>query len=179
MKIISILFALFFCIQSQAEEYLGPDLSSWPQTDARKVQNDFAAWLLVTPNIDWQQRWETPPDTIPYFDEAKGVHVGERLVILTFFTNPGVDDSRRSLIKCSLKVTRPDGSPSVPEQHFNCLDGEMVGNPRHIRLSPAIIQFTAEPNDPLGIWLVEVTLEDTVRNVTLSLKTTFEMLGYQ
>ena len=85
MKNYYMLIFLFLSSGSFAEEYLGKDLSSWPQTEARKVQNDFAAWLLVTPNLDWQKRWDIPPDTIPYFDEASEVRIGEQLVILTFF----------------------------------------------------------------------------------------------
>ena len=177
MKKYYLLAALLIGAQTHAEEYLGHDLSSWPQTEARKVKNDFAAWLLVTPNLDWQKRWDTPPDTIPYFDEANQVEIGERLVILTFFTNPGTNEDGHSLVKCSLKVTRPDGSLSVPKQNFDCLNGVLEGNPRYIRLSPAVIQFTAEPTDPVGFWIVDVTLEDTIRNVTLSLKTNYELVG--
>jgi len=177
MKNYYLLLALLIIPNAYAEEYLGKDLSSWPQTAARKVKNDFAAWLLVTPNLDWQKRWDTPPDTIPYFDEAKEVHIGERLVVLTFFTNPGVNENGKSIVKCSLKVTRPDGSLSVPNQLFDCMNGPLEGNPRNIRLSPAVIQFTAEPTDTLGVWVVDVTLEDKVRNVTLSLTTSYEMVG--
>jgi len=177
MKNYCLLFAFLIFPHAYAEEYLGRDLSSWPQTEARKVKNDFAAWLLVTPNLDWQQRWDTPPDTIPYFDEANEVHVGERLIVLTFFANPGRNENGHSFVKCSLKVTRPDGSLSVPKQNFDCLNGIVEGNPRYIRLSPAVIRFTAEPTDPLGVWVVDVTLEDTIRNVTLSLTTTYEMVG--
>ena len=177
MKHYYLLLSLLIIPNANSEEYLGRDLSTWPQTEARKVKNDFAAWLLVTPNLDWQQRWDTPPDTIPYFDEANEVHVGEKLVVLTFFTNPGKSENGHSLVKCSLKVTRPDGSLSVPKQEFDCMNGVLEGNPRNIRLSPAVIQFTAENADPLGVWVVDVTLEDTVRNVTLNLTTIYKMVG--
>jgi len=50
---------------------------------------------LLTP-LDWQERWDTPPDTIPYFDKASEVRIGEQLVILTFFTNPGINESGNS-----------------------------------------------------------------------------------
>jgi len=177
MKNYYLLLALLIIPHAYAEGYLGRELSSWPQTESRKVKKDFAAWLLVTPNLDWQERWDTPPDTTPYFDVAKEVHLGESLVILTFFTNPAITENRHSYVKCSLKVTRPDGSLSVPKQEFDCINGILNGNPRNIRLSPAAIQFTAEKTDPLGVWIVDVTLEDTVRNVTLNLTTTYEMVG--
>jgi len=177
MKNYFVLLLMFIFLNAHAEEYLGRDMASWPQTDARKVKDDFAAWLLVTPNMDWQEKWDTPPDTIPYFDEAKEVQVGDQLAVLTFFANPGIDESGHAVVRCSLKVTRPDGTLSVPKQDFDCMNGALRGEPRNIRLSPAVIQFTAEPSDVKGIWKVDVVLEDTVREVTLDLSTTYELVS--
>jgi len=160
-------------------EYLGADLSSWPQNKSRKVVADFGAWLLVTPDLDWQQKWDTPPDTIPYFNEADEVSTGDKLVILTFFTNPGINANGASHVKCTIRAERPDGSESLPEQYFDCIDGKLLGNPRNVRLSPAVIQFTAEESDPLGIWTVYVTLEDTYKNAVIELETTYKHIGQQ
>jgi hypothetical protein len=176
MKNYCLLLLLIFTPVAFSEVYLGKDLSSWPQTEARKVKNDFAAWLLVTPDIDWQDKWDTPPDTIPYFNEASEVSVGDHLVILTFFTNPGVNNEGGSTVKCALRVERPDGTMSIPKQEFDCLKGQLQGNPRNVRLSPAVIQFTAEKSDLVGVWKVFVTLEDTIRKSKLELKTSYELL---
>lgn len=67
--------------------WLGPDRSKWPDTEFRKTKSDFTGILLVTPDTDWEQKWNTPPDTIPHFREAESVNVGEELVLLTFFVN--------------------------------------------------------------------------------------------
>ena len=159
-----------------AEAYLGKDLSSWPQNDSRKVVNDFGAWLLVTPDLNWQEKWDTPPDTIPYFNEADTVRVGDKLVILTFFTNPSLDEQRNAEVKCTLSVKRPDGTMSVSPQKFDCLNGNVSGNPRYVMLSPAVIMFTAEESDPAGIWTVYVTLEDRKRRTLIELKTTYNLI---
>jgi hypothetical protein len=177
MKHYYLLILLLFGFQAHAMDYFGEDLSSWPQTESRKVANDFAGWLLVTPNLDWQERWDTPPETTPYFDEAETARVGDRLVVLTFFANPGIDASGNSLVKCSLQVTRPDGSIAVPKNSFDCLNGKLPGNPRYVRLSPGVVQFIAEETDPKGVWVVDATLEDAVRGVTLDLKATYELVG--
>jgi len=171
-----LLILLIFSPIVLSEVYLGKDLSSWPQTDARKVKKDFAAWLLVTPDIDWQSKWDTPPDSIPYLNEASEVMVGEQLVILTFFANPGVNSEGNSIVACSLQVERPDGSMSIPKQEFDCLNGKLRGNPRNVRLSPAVIQFTAENSDLPGVWKVSVSLEDKTRDVILELKTYYRLL---
>jgi hypothetical protein len=30
------------------------------ETESRRSKNDFAGWLLVTSDQDWQERWEKP-----------------------------------------------------------------------------------------------------------------------
>ncbi|MXS82956.1 hypothetical protein ABD07_07560 [Nitrosomonas oligotropha] len=46
-------------------------------------------------------------------------------------------------------------------------------NPDTIHLSPEIINFVGEKNDPQGKWLIEVEIQDVNRNTTLQLKTRF------
>ncbi len=153
--------------------WLGPDRNKWPDTEFRKTKNDFTGLLLVTPDTDWEQKWSTSPDTIPYFKEAKSVRVGEELVILTFFANPEPDDDGNVDVLCSIKATRPNGTVSIDEKNIPCMKGQVLGNPNNIHLSPAIINFVGEKSDPLGKWLVEVEIRDVNRNTTLQLKTHF------
>jgi hypothetical protein len=157
--------------------WLGPDRSKWPDTEFRKTKNDFAGMLLVTPDADWQQKWNTPPDTVPYFREAKTARVGEELVILTFFVNPKTDGNGNANVLCSIKTTRPNGTVSIDQKDIPCLKGKALENPNNIRLSPAIIKFVGEKGDPVGKWLVEVGIQDVNRNTTLQLKTQFILEG--
>lgn len=155
--------------------WLGPDRSNWPDTEFRKTKNDFTGLLLVTPDTDWEQKWSTPPDTIPYFREATSVSIGEELVILTFFVNPKPDDEGNANVLCSIKATRPNNTVSINEKDIPCMKGPILGNPDNIRLSPAIINFVGEKSDPLGKWLIEVEIQDVNRNTTLQLKTHFNL----
>jgi hypothetical protein len=156
-------------------QYFGPDKSTWANTDYRKTKNDFAAWLLVTSDIDWQEKWNTPPETVPRFNEADRLKVGERVVILTFFVNPKTDEINNAKVLCSLKVIRPDSTVSIEQSNIPCLVGEMRGNPNYVRMSPAVIQFTGEETDPLGEYVVEVSVSDVLRKTTLDLKTKFTL----
>jgi hypothetical protein len=170
------LFSLLLIASAASAEsgkWLGPDRSTWPNTEYRQTKSDFGGWLLITSDLDWQQKWNTPPDAVPYFNEAKSVKVGEQLVILTFFVNPKTDQGNRASVRCDIKVTRPDKSTSVYQQGIPCLSGELIGNPNHIRLSPAVIHFLGEKKDPLGNWVVEVVITDVKRNISLNLKTSF------
>ena len=156
--------------------WLGPDRSKWPDTEFRKTKNDFAGVLLVTPDLDWRQKWNTPPDTIPRFREAETVKIGERIVVLTFFVNPKTDVRRNVHVTCGIKVTRPNRTVSVNERNIPCLRGTLTGDPNYIRLSPAVIEFVGEKTDPLGKWLVEVDIEDANRKTTLRLQTQFTLV---
>jgi hypothetical protein len=173
-KLLAIIFLLVSV--SAAASYsarLGPDESQWSDTDFRKTKNGFSGMLLVMPDTDWEQRWNAPPDIIPRFREAKVARVGERLVILMFLVNPGTDENKNANVICSIKTTRPDNTISINERGIPCMKGELQGNPNNVHLSPAIIKFVGEENDPLGRWLVEVEIEDVNRNTTLHLKTHF------
>jgi len=178
MKIIfaSIIIFISFSVNAGAVNYLGPDKESWPQTDFRKTKNDFAAWLIVTPDIDWQAKWDTPPDTVPSFREADKIIRGEAIAILTFFANPATDTNNETNVICSLKVTNPKGSHTADTPNIPCSSGPLQGNPNFVRMSPASIQFVGDQNDPYGVWTVEVIVNDINRKTQLHLKTHFELV---
>jgi hypothetical protein len=178
MRTVAVILLLASASLAYAGEstWLGPDRSKWSDTEFRKTKNDFAALLLVTPDIDWERKWNTPPDTIPRFREARTVKVGEKLVILTFFVNPKADDRRNVNVVCSIKVTRPNKTLAVNERRIPCMDGELKGDPNNIRVSPAVVTFVGEKTDPVGEWIVDVEVEDVNRNTRLLLRTRFTLL---
>jgi hypothetical protein len=177
-RIILILLLLASNLSYGADSaWLGPDRNKWPDTEFRKTKNDFAGMLLVTPETDWEKKWSTPPDTIPYFKEAKTVKLGEELVVLTFFVNPKPDKQNNVNVQCGLKVTRPDNTISVNQQGIACMKGELQGDPNYIRLSPAVLKFVGEKGDPPGTWVVDVEIKDINRNTTLRLRTRFNLLA--
>jgi hypothetical protein len=135
----------------------------------------FSAMLLATPDSDWQQKWDTPPETVPRFAEAKRVQVGQKLFILTFIANPLPDRDHRVDVACAMKVTRADGSLAVDERDIPCLVGELKGDLRNVRLSPAVVQVTAEESDPVGEYVTRVEVTDRVRGVTLTLVRRFTL----
>lgn len=173
---LAILIALVFTVTSYpASGYLfhGDARDSWPQTDHSKVKNDFGGYLVVTSNMNWRQKWETDPETVPIFDEAKKIKRGEKLVVLTFFVNPKTDAKNNTNVLCSVEVIRPDKTISVNLKDISCLKGPLKGSPDYIRLAPPIINFVGEKSDPTGTWVVNVSLKDVNRDTELKLKTNF------
>ena len=177
MKIIYILILLLLSPLSHAEDgiWLGSDKDIWIETEYRKVKDDFGGLLLVTPDLNWQKKWETSSESVPYFNEAKSVKVGEKIVILSFFTNPKLNEKKEAHVLCSIKVTRPDNTESTNYKNITCIKGKPQTPPNYIFLSPAIINYSGETTDPLGTWVVEVSINDVFRKTVLNLKTSFKL----
>ena len=148
-----------------------------PDGESIKSIDGFGGSLVVTPDADWVAKWETPHETVPIFSAADTVVVGQRLTILTFFINPRVDANGNVNILCDLLVIRPDGTRSVDLNEVPCVSGRLMGDPANVRLSPAVMEFVGEPDDPIGVWKVEVRLNDIERGAELSLKTKFELVN--
>lgn len=144
-----------------------------PNTDFRKSQNGFGGWLLVTSDADWLAKWDTPSETAPNFNEAKTVARGNKVFVLTFFSNPKLNDAKSADVSCDIDIVRPNGTSSIHQLDTVCFKGVLKGNPLNMYLSAPILNFVGEPDDPAGEWLVSITLKDNIRHVSLPLKTSF------
>lgn len=146
-----------------------------PNSDSMKSIKGFGGWLMTTSDPDWKEKWNTSPETVPEFHGASQVDYGKRLTILTFYSNPQVDAAGGIEVLCDIKLMRPDGSVPVEQKGIECASGKLQGNPLNTRLTAAVIDFIGEDGDPPGVWRVEVTMTDKVRNVTVPLKTEFTL----
>ena len=144
-----------------------------PDSPSLKSNGGFGAMVLVTPDKDWQEKWNTPPETAPRFREATDVEAGGELFILSFLVNPGVDASGMANVTCDFMVVRPDGSKSTDTTDMPCFVTKLASDPRSVYLSAASLKYVAEPADPRGVWKVRITMRDNVRGVTLPLETSF------
>jgi len=68
---------------------------------------------------------------------------------------------------------KPDGTYSVRKQHVDCLSGPLVGSAKTIYLSRLVIGFARDPDDPVGEWVVRVTIKDLVTPAVIPLETRF------
>lgn len=151
------------------------DGSPVEDTPSQKSVNGFGGWLVVTPDADWEEKWNTPRENTPSFNTADDVHRGETLTILIFFANPRLDDQRHMKVTCDLCVTRPNKTFSINESGVTCAEGVIDGDPANLYLSNMVVKFVGEPKDPPGTWLVEVTLHDANAEIAVPLQTTFEL----
>jgi hypothetical protein len=144
-----------------------------PETEAIRFSNGFGGYVFVTADADWREKWNTSPNTVPHFNEAKTVARGQKAFVLIFFSNPKLGAGNHVSLSCDLDVTRPDGTASTHQTGVACFQGEVKGGPDSVYLAAPVIGFTGEDTDPAGTWTVRVSLKDDLRNTVLPLKTSF------
>jgi hypothetical protein len=155
------------------------DGNAIPETDSQKSVEGFGGLLVVTPDKDWQEKWNTSPETVPYFAGGSTVKKGGELFILTLFSNPQPDASGAASVSMDIDVTRPDGSSSSHVEDAVCAKGKVEGAPHHLYLCGQVVEFVGEPGDPVGTWSVRIVLKDDVRKVSMTLATKFELVAEQ
>lgn len=144
-----------------------------PETAARRSLNGLGGSLLVTPDANWREKWDTPANVTPQFNQAGTIVRDQQVFILIFFANPKLDAQGRADLTCDIDVVKPDGTSSGPQQGLVCFRGEIKGGPYNTYLAAPVIGFTGDATDPSGEWTVSVALKDNLRNTVLPLKTTF------
>jgi hypothetical protein len=177
-KVRILLAALFLAAQCAAaadSPWHTPDGKPVPDSDAMKGANGFGASLVLTPDADWQAKWNTPPDTAPRFRTTSRVKVGEKVTLLIFLLNPKVGANGEVDVRCDITIRKPDGSTATAEKNLVCLRGALQGDSHHVRLAGPVVAFEGEPSDPLGAWRIEVIVKDFLRGTSLPLKAAFTL----
>jgi hypothetical protein len=147
-----------------------------PASDSHRSVSGFSGWLIVTPDPDWEAKWNTPAETTPQFNTADDVHMGETLTVLIFYSSPRATAKGEIEIRCDLRVIRPNGTHSVDTKDVDCGSGKLEGPPTNLRLSGRLLKFVGEKGDAFGQYIVEVTLYDKHANVALPLRTAFTLV---
>jgi len=169
---------VFGIIEEQIETggWVNRDGTPVLDTDNLKSKKGFGGWVIVTPDEDWAEKWDTPPGNTPHFNEASSIKYGDSVTILIFIINPAVDNNGEVNILCDIQVVRPDNTFSIDATDMECMKGELEGNPRNIRLTTPIIKFIGETGDPSGNWIVNINIVDKNRGILIPLKTGFELV---
>lgn len=174
--VILVLFVTTLAVHAEDFNWRTGDGAKAPNTKNQKSISGFGGWLLVTPDKDWEEKWNTPKENIPHFSEAEEVELGEELTILPFFANPKLDENRYFKILCDIKIIKPNGSFSINEIDVPCAEGILEDDPMSIFLTQTVIKYIGEAGDPFGEWTVFFNMKDTLRNVEIPLETSFTLV---
>ena len=145
------------------------------ETESMKSSNGFAGAVFATTDEDWARKWNTPPETVPAFVKAGKVPYGKKVSILTFFSNPKLDQQGNANLRCHFRILSPTGAVAMEQRDMTCYAGKIEGSLYRQYLSGPVLTFSGDPGDPPGSWTVEVLLRDEQRNVELPLRTSFEL----
>jgi hypothetical protein len=143
-----------------------------PESDSLKNSKGFGGSVILTADPDWREKWARPE--APHFTTADEVKLGESIVALVFFTNPGRDARGEVDIHCDYLVLRPDGSVSQEVKDASCARGKLAGGPYNVRLVDHLIGFQGEAGDLEGTWVIKVRLRDAVRDASVDLLAKFD-----
>jgi hypothetical protein len=146
-----------------------------PDTPSQKTVNGVGAWLLVTSDEDWEAKWNTPSETIPAFTQASTVTLGKHVFILAFVANPTRSNQGDVNVTCDFEIERPN-HVVTHRSDIECLRGKPLGSERTLYLTKQIVGFVGEKDDPLGKWIVRITIKDLNRPVSIPLETSFTLL---
>jgi hypothetical protein len=148
------------------------------ESEAVQIKGDFAGSLVLTSDIDWKKKWDTPANAMPSFNKASVLSYGKKVFILTLFANPRLDGAGSADLRCDFKITNPVGKVQLSRTDLSCHAGRLVTNKHNVYLSEPVIAFSGDPGDPPGIWVVEVKLRGANRAnraVELLLRSSFEL----
>lgn len=150
-----------------------PDGTPLPETPSSRTVDGFSASLLLTPDRDWEAKWNTPHDVVPHFSSADTVALGGELNILMVFGNPARDAGGRVDIRCDLQMVRPDGSLGFDAKDIACFQATLPADATGVFMTTSNLKFVAEAGDPLGTYTVRAVLHDRVRGASVPLEATF------
>ena len=181
MKLIMALF-LVFAAAIGASASSGENLGWRDQegqlvqnTDDRKAIEGFGASVIITTDVDWEKKWNTPAATTPKFTTTDKLRIGEQGTILIFFANPKLDSDNSIDVTCDIKITRPNNI-TTENSGLKGYAGKLMGPPENTYLTESIIRFVGEPSDPVGEWVININVHDNIRHVTVPLKLKFNLL---
>ncbi|MBT1073443.1 hypothetical protein [Pelotalea chapellei] len=176
-----ILLTCFFLLLSVTASVFGNETMGWRQDgksiqneDARKSINGFGAALIITPDLDWDAKWNTPADTSPRFSTVDKLKVGSEATILIFFANPKLNSDGNVNVTCDVKISRPN-SKVTENKGLRGFTGKLQGAITNTFLTESVIKFVGEPSDPIGEWIIDVTVHDNYRQISVPLRAKFEL----
>ncbi|WP_146165774.1 hypothetical protein [Stenotrophomonas panacihumi] len=163
---------------AQADGWVNREGEAVPETESQATVKDFSAMLLLTPDRDWQEKWNTPADHAPHFNTAKEVGPGGELNVLILLANPQVDPKTGMTdVACDLEMHRPNGEGPLVQKDVPCFNVKLTTDPRNVYMTNTWMKYIEEPADPRGTWTVIVRVRDRLRDAEVPLRASFVVKG--
>lgn len=141
----------------------------------RREADGFQAAVLVTADAGWKRTCSLPTAKLPAVPQTGSLYVGGKVWALLFVSNPLPDETGAVDVTCDLRMVRPNGR--ISEHHnLKALHKNLGESAPLTFLSEFVLTMVGEENDPLGEWVIELTVHDRNRGVDVPVKCHYTLL---
>ncbi len=144
-----------------------------PDRPHQKAKKGFGVQLLLTKDETFFKAWELP--TPPKLEVAKTAEGGDSVYSVLLFFGAGKDKSGKAKVTFSGHVTAPDSKVLKEFKDVVALDGPYRGSEYDLSLSAAYVGFQMAKKEGKGIYTLEITVTDHVKDVSIPLIQTIEL----
>lgn len=145
------------------------------ESDTRRTVRGFGASVLICSDADWQAKWDKRDDHTPEFTPTDTLKVGDTATILIFYSNPKIAEGGNADVTCDIRIIRPNNKVS-DHRGLKGFRGKIKGAITNTFLVETTMSMSADPTDPVGLWNIEITVHDNVRDAEVPLKTSFTLV---
>jgi hypothetical protein len=150
-----------------------PDGTTLTESPSRKSVGSLGGMILITPDQDWKEKWETSKETVPQFNQASEVEKDGSLFLITFFGGASEDEAGRSNLLCDFTLVRPDGTFAIEQHDIVCFPTDFAMERGITYMTNITIAFKADSSEPKGSWTYRMVLKDKIGGSDLPLETSF------
>ena len=159
---------------------LGEDSDHWREdgkpiadTPNMKSKNGFGAQLFLTESAQFFEDWKK--SETPKLTTLEKPRRNVPIFTAILFVDPGTDAGGAADVTCDITVRKPDGTVYGRQKDVVGWKGKYIVPAHNLQLSQGRMGIRIEPQDPSGIYTVDVVVRDNIRKIELPLKTTFEI----
>jgi|GEM_PF-2125994 hypothetical protein len=135
----------------------------------------FNGAIVFTDDPEWKEKWSAPLEGLPNFDEVNELHRGKSAKLLFFYCSAHSDSVHQAHVNCDIRISKPNGR-IVEERGIDIYNGPALYPLDAYRLASRGVTLSADPDQPLGKWHIEVTLRDLNTSDEVVLDKEFELV---
>ena len=140
-------------------------------TDNVRSSGNFGAQLWLTADGDFFQNWRKPQT--PEIDPVRIALRGQPIYTIIIFYGEATTPAGLGNVTYDITALRPDGSIYNRRDALIGFQNLAPTDNRELQLGRNYLNVNIGPDDPAGLYTVNVTIHDNVSQVSLPLKQTF------
>lgn len=142
-----------------------------PDSDNIKSKNGFGAQLWIINDESFFDQWNKPET--PNVPITKTAIRNKPVFIIILFINPGLDQGSKANVTTDITIKSPDGNIYGEFKEIEIWQRNYLAPRNSIQLAVNHLGIKIEDNEQLGVYKIEATIKDKLKNIVLELTTDF------